>query len=853
VEPVSGAGVYPAVVVKLEALVIRLSDVRYTLRLWRRHPAMVAVAAVSLGLGVGATTTMYSVVNRVSHYELGFANADRLAVLWSANPEKGIREQPPTFEIVRALLERGQSFEAFGAMQGGGTPVTLTGSSETSRVSQMPVDWNALTIVGVPPLLGRTYRLDDFNDVVKQKEARAIVISYDTWQRRLGGARDIVGTSIHVDGEPRTIIGVMPKGFALVPWEDDIAFWAANDLRRIPEARWMIAVGRLKPGVSLAAAEAEATAVTRQVLEARGEKAGANAARVVGLHDAFFGDATSGLNFLLGAVSFVLLIACANVANLLLAVGTARQKEMALRAATGAQRGRLMQQLLTENVLLALAGCGLGLALAFWGTRLFALLVPSGFPELLRHIGIDRRVLAFALVISITSSAIFGLMPALRASRVDLNEVLKEGARGSSGGRRGARSLLLVAEVALSMVLLVGAGLMMRGFLREQRDLPGFDTTRLLTADFLLGGRKYFDKTPQDMNLVTANTEIFFDDLLGRVRALPGVTRAGIISRVPMDVWTNPFTIVGRPVPEPGKEPLADLNEVDAQALDTLGIKLLRGRMISERDTASSPWVAVINKTFADRHFAGQDPIGQSIRVSVGPAGDGPTQEPQSRQIVGVVADVTYPSFFNEKPAALYVPFRQHMSQFGREDEWLHTRKVLLVRAAVDPLTLVRGIQDAVAHVDRDQAGHDFMTMERRVASSPSVTNSRFFASLFSVFGTLAILLAVVGVYGVMSWVVGQRTTEFGIRMALGATSRRVVGMLLAQSLRPIAVGVLLGVAGGYGLSRALNSMFFRMTSADPLVLVGIAVLMLLVALGAAWVPVRRVTRIDPQHALRQG
>jgi putative ABC transport system permease protein len=833
--------------------VIRLSDVRYGLRLWRRHPTMIAVAVVSLGLGVGSTTTMYSVVNRVAHYDLGFADVDRLTVLWSTNPEKGIREQPPNLEIARAILEHGHSFESFGFFQSNGAPVTMTGTEETTRVSQMPVDWNALSIVGIKPLLGRTYRVEDFDDVVKQKEARSIVVSYDTWQRRLGGAPGVIGTSIHVDGEPRTVIGVMPRGFTLVPWEDDIAFWAANDLRKIPEARWMIAVGRLKPGVSIASAQAEATAITRQVLESRGEKAGANAARIVSLQEAFFGGAVSGTTFMLGAVSFVLLIACANVANLLLASGTARQKEMALRAATGARRGRLVQQLLTENLLLALAGCGAGLALAFWGTRLFALIVPTGFPDLLRHINVDGRVLGFALAISIASSLVFGLMPALRASRVDLNEVLKEGARGSSGGRRRGRSLLLVAEVALSMVLLVGAGLMMRGFLREQRSLPGFDTTRLMTADILLGGTKYFDKTPQDMNLVTAQAEVFFDQVLERVRAIPGVTRAGIVSRLPLDVWTHPFTIVGRPLPEPGKEPQADLNEVDAQALDTLGIRLLRGRMIQERDTISSPWVAVVNKTFADRHFPGQDPLGQAIRVSIGPSGEGPTAEPQSRQIVGVVADVAYPSFFTETPAAAYIPFRQHLSQYGREDEWIHTRKVLAIRASVDPLTLVRAVQDAVAHVDRDQAAHDFMTMEQRVALSPSVTNSRFFASLFSVFGTLAIVLAVVGVYGVMSWVVGQRTTEFGIRMALGASANHVVRMLLTQSLKPIAIGVALGVAGGFGLSKAFNSMFWRMTTADPLVLGGISALMLFVGLTAAWVPVHRVTRIDPQHALRQG
>jgi predicted permease len=392
---------------------------------------------------------------------------------------------------------------------------------------------------------------------------------------------------------------------------------------------------------------------------------------------------------------------------------------------------------------------------------------------------------------------------------------------------------------------------MLRGFLREQSDLPGFPTKNLLTADILLGGTKYFDKTPADLNLVTPQAEAFFDGVLERVRALPGVTRAGVISRLPLQVWTHPFVIVGRPVPEPGHGLQADLNEVDSQALDTLGIRLLRGRGIEERDVAAAPWVVVVNKTFAERHFPGQDPIGQAIRITIGADGPGSMQEPKIREIVGVVADVTYPSFFNEAPAAAYIPFRQHLSEYGREDEWIHTRKVLAVRTSVDPLTLVRGVEDSVAQVDRDQAAHDFMTMEQRVSSSASVTNSRFFATLFMVFGTLAILLAMVGVYGVMSWVVGQRTTEFGIRMALGARAGDVVAMLLGQSMKPILLGVGLGVLGGFGLSRALNSMFWRMTAADPVVLGVISSLMLAAALVAAWVPVHRVTRIDPQQALR--
>ena len=829
-----------------------LSDVRYSLRLWRRHPTLVAVSALSLGLGIGATTTMYSVVNNVAFYDLDFEDPERLAVLWSTDTERGINQQTPNWEIVQAILENGSAFEEFGFFQGGGMPVTLSGAAESSRVSQMPVDGNALAIVGVAPFMGRTYRPEDFADVVKQKEARPIVISHDTWQRLLGADPDVIGSIIRVDGEPRSIIGVMPEGFSLIPWVENVAFWAANDLSRIPEARWMIAVGRLKPDVPLETAEAEATTISRQLVEARGEDPAGTGARVELLHEAFFGDARDGLSFLLGAVSFVLLIACANVANLLLAAGTARHKELALKASIGAPRRRLIRQLLTENLLLGLVGGVAGLLLAFWGGRLFAWIVPGDFPSLLRNTTIDFRVLGFALAVSVLSSLIFGLAPALRASRVDLADVLKEGARGAGGGRSRSRGALLAVEVGLSMVLLVGAGLMMRGFLREQSDLPGFDTERLLTAEILLGSTKYFDKTPDDMNLVTEQVETFYDDVLQRVRALPGVTRAGIISRLPLDVWSHPFAIVGRPIPEAGSEPRADLNEVDAQLMETLDLRILRGRGIEERDVMSSPWVAVVNKTLADRHFPGEDPIGQAIRVSMGfPGQPGLVEEPQPREIVGVVQDVTYPSFFEEKPAAVYIPFRQHLWEYAREDEFLHTRKTLAIRASVDPLTLVRSVEQIVKEVDPDQAAHDFMTMDRRVASSPSVTNSRFFASLFTAFGTLAIILAMVGVYGVMSWVVSQRTTEFGIRMALGARARDVVSMLLGQSLRPILIGVALGVLGGYGLSLALNSVFWRMTQAEPAAFLAISGLMTGVALLAAWVPVHRVTRVDPQRALR--
>ena len=353
------------------------------------------------------------------------------------------------------------------------------------------------------------------------------------------------------------------------------------------------------------------------------------------------------------------------------------------------------------------------------------------------------------------------------------------------------------------MVLLVGAGLMFRGLMAEQRRLPGFDPVRLLTADVLLAGPKYFSKTPHDTNLVTPQVEAFYDGLLERVRALPGVTRAGIISRLPMDVWMHYVTLLDRPA-QKGSRLMADFSEVDAQAFDTLGIRVLNGRGIEPRDVAAAPWVAVINKAFADRYFPGRNPIGQAIRIAIGWGGQpGTMEEPQPREIVGVVADVGYPGYFTETPGVIYVPFRQHLREYGSEDEWLHTRKVLLVRTAGDPHLLVRSITQAVANVDKDQTAHDFLTMEDQVAKWQSVTTARFMSSLFAVFGTLAVVLAMVGVYGVMSWIVGQRATEMGIRMALGARPGQVVRMLIAQSLRPVVLGVVLGAPAGSDWARS--------------------------------------------------
>lgn len=830
-----------------------LSDARYTLRLWSRRPGVVAVAALSLALGVGASTSMFSVINSVQQYELDFADVDRLVVVWQTNSERGITRASPSYEMVAALEEHGHSFEGFGFFQAGRDSLTIAGIEETSRIHAQPVDVNIFSVLGIAPHLGRSYVRADLAHLIKEKEVSPVVISHDTWQERLGGDPAVLGSTIRLDGVPRTVIGVMPESASIVPWVEDVALWTANDLSRVPEARWMVPVGRLRPGVTLEQAQAEASGVTRRVLDAKGDDgAAAWGVQLQPIHEAYFGGLETGLGFLLGAVSFVLLIGCANVANLLLAEGAERQKELALRASIGASRRRLVRQLLTESLMLGLLGGALGSLFAIWGNRIFVSLVPADAPEILRDVYIDWRVLAFALALAVGTGLLFGLLPALRASRVDLNDILKDTGRSSTGSRMRGRSALLVAEVALSMVLLVGAGLMMRGFLQEQSEIPGFDTRQLLTADILLGGPKYFEKIPGDMNRVAPESTRFFERVLEGVRAVPGVQSASVISHLPLSLEPHPFAVVGRPDPEPGRAPRADLNEVDANLFRTLGIPLLRGRTFDDRDRQSSAWVAAINKTFADRHFPDTNPIGQAIRVTFSGGASGiPIEEPRPREIVGVVGNLKYPSFFEQAPAAVYVPYRQHLTEYAGGDHILHIRKSLIVRTAIDPTSLVAQVQKVVENVDADQTADDFMTMERRVASTPSVTQGRFLTQLFGIFGGLAILLAMVGVYGVMAFLVSQRYGEFGVRMAMGASARGLISMLVGQALRTIAIGVVLGLAGGFALSRLLNSVFWRLTALDPVAFGSVTALMIAAACLAAYLPARRVTRIHPQRALR--
>jgi putative ABC transport system permease protein len=830
-----------------------LQDLRYSLRTVRQSPGIVAVAVFSLALGIAANTTIYSVINSLRNYKLAFEDVDRLVVVWQSRPQHGVQQQVPTHEMV-AALENSRYFEEFGYFQGGPAPITLAAEGEANRVSSQPVDSKVLSLLGVKPLLGRVFEPNDLTDIIYQKEVRSIVISYSTWQRQFGGDPDVIGKTLRVDGMPRPVIGVMPQDFSIMPWVENIYLWSANDLRVIPKARWMIPIGRLKPGASIQQAQAEAAGIFRGVLERSGEEVEGWTARVQPIHEAYFGGVENAFFFLLGAVGFVLLIACTNVANLLLARGAARQKELTIRASVGAGRARLVRQLLTESLLLGLLGGVCGAVLSIWGNRLFVALVPDEFPALFKNLYIDWRVLLFTLGISVLTGLLFGLLPALQASKLNLNDALKAGGRESSVAvsRGRGRSALLIAEVTLSVVLLLGAGLMMRGFLQEQNADPGFDAKNVLTAEILLGGNKYWEKIPGDKNSVTPQCAQFFEGVLERLNALPGVESAGMISRLPQEVWNHPFTIVGKPLPEPGKEPRANVNEADAKVFEALRVPLLRGRYLNGQDVEGSPWVAVVSQTFADRHFPGEDPIGKAIQLTIHSGGAGiSVPEPHTREIVGVVGDFKYPSFYNPVPAAMFVPYRQHPWEYAGGDQWLHIRKMLVIRTSVDPMSLAPQVTKAVHDVDADQAAHDIFSMEHRIENSISVVQSRFLAEIFGVFGGLAIALAMVGIYGVASYSVNQRTHEFGIRMALGAADGDVIRLVLKRVLTPTLIGVALGSAAGVGLSKLLNSMFFNLTSTEPVTFGAVIGLMVGVALLAGYLPARRAIKVDPLQALR--
>jgi putative ABC transport system permease protein len=845
-------------------------DLRFAIRNLRRSRGLVVAAVFSLAMGIGANTTIYSAIDALRSQELPFVEPDQLIVLWQSSTRGrppvgrlGNSERPPSYQVAAEIAENAAAIEGIGFTVGGNT-TTLLEPDESSRILPAEgIDFDLLRMLGTAPVLGRVYSQEDRLNTIDLKESRSIVIGYGLWQERFGGSPDALGATLRIGGYERPVIGVMPEGFRVIPagtraTGEEPQVWLATDLTRVPGSAFMMPILRVRAGADLDELGAEIETLGLSAARSFGEDVESFGMRVESLQSVYFGDMETSFLFLLGAVSFVLLIACVNVANLLLARGKERRKELTIRAALGAKRGRLVWQLLAESLLLSAAGGAVGVLLAMGGNQLVSILAPAGFPDAVRSVAINPAALLFTAAVSILVSPCIGLLPALRASRVDLNEALKEGGRGSAGSMRNwSRSALLVSEISLSMILLVGAGWMMQGYLEERYGDPGFDSDRLLTAGINLEGSKYVQKIERDMGRVSPQSTLFFERLVEEVRTIPGVEAAGTISRLPTDTagpWRlRPFLLAGREDEEP--MPVAAYCEVDAGALEAMDVPLLRGRYISAQDTREAAWVAVISRSLAERYFPGENPIGRSVHGQVFAAAAGITvPEERSREIVGVVGDLKYPPTVGTSRAAMYVPQSQHEWVYPGGTALTHTSKKLVIRTALaDPMRLAQQVREAAAKIDSEQAVESIITMEGRFDASPTVTGSRFAARLFGVFGALALVLAMSGTYGVMSYFVAQRKREFGIRMALGADRSDVMAHVFQRLLRPIAVGIALGALGGFLFTKGLSTQFVvRQGSADVLVLAGTGLLMALVAAAAGFFPALRATRSTPHLATEE-
>jgi putative ABC transport system permease protein len=798
-------------------------DWRYGSRMLRRKPALTLVIVLTLGVSIGINTAVFSVVYAALMRPLPFKSAEQLMVVLAENKRgSGVGDvrgaAPADFVDWR---KDSQSFEALAAFTGGS--LVLNNADAPEMLSGIRVSDDYFRVLGVPALIGRTLAPEEF----VEGGSRAVVLSYRVWQRRFGGDPNVLGKTMPlVGGGSATVVGVMPEDFKYPSYAD---IWTAlpresGELQQ-RGSRYFTVIGRLKEGVTQAQAQEEMSAVAGRLAQAYPQSNADWGVRLMPLRETLIGKARKPLLILFGAVLFVLAIACANVANLLLARATARYKEIAIRAALGASRWRVIRQLLVESVLLALAGGGLGVLLAFWGVDLVLALVPEELRfARLDEARVDWAVLTFTLGVSLLTGIITGLLPGLRASRPDLIEALKETGKGATSGwrLRRLRGLLVVAEVAVTLVLLVGAGLLVRNFVRLQRMEPGFDPQNLLTMQVAAPRRLYGEPEQR---------AAYYRQMQERLSQLPGVRAAAATSNLPLDWVLNfSFEVEGRSK-SPNDSPQADYSSVSPNYFDAMGIPLRSGRKFTEQDRVGSPDVVIISETMARRVFPGEDPLGKRLALNF-------LEQRVSLEIVGVVADVRQD--VAEKS-------NLHIYDTNLQRPWLST--AFVVRADSNPQSLTQAVQRAIREVDSNRVASDVKTMEQ--VMSESVSQPRFYTQLLSVFAALALLLAAIGIYGLMSFAVAQRTHEIGIRIALGARAGHVVRMVVRQGMSLVIAGVGLGLAAAFVLTRLMQSLLFEVSASDPLTFIFVALLLAVVAFIACYIPARRATRVDPMTALR--
>ncbi len=809
-----------------------LQDVRYGLRVLGRNPGFASAAILTLALGIGATTAIFSIVDAVMLKPLPFPTADRLVRVRSVIAATGHGDSAsyPDFLDWRA---RNHVFEGMAAFRTG--DFTLVGPREPLHLQGAVVSAQLFSLLGVKPALGRIFLPDDDNPSTVSG-TDPVILSYGLWQREFSSDASVLGRTIQLGDQPFTVVGVVPAGFQYPIQADPIELWAtiAADARgsyamtNQRGAHYLDVAGLLKPGVEIARAQAEMAAIAGALSKQHPENK-PRTAQVVPEIQGAIGPLRTPLLVLLGAVGCVLLIVCVNVANLLLARATGRHKEMALRAALGASRRRATRQLLTESVALGLLGGGLGLVLAIASLRILVRLIPAEVPRL-NAIGLDLHLLGFAFLVSLVAGILFGLAPALRVSKISLTESLNESGRGAGGGGREhsrLRDFLVVSEVALAIVLLLGAGLLIQSFFNLTRVNPGFNPDHVLTFQLDSPAGKPATQIPA-----------FIREVVASMRALPGVISASAVASLPLtgDNIGSSFEIQDEPTPM-GSRPMADFNAVEPNYFGTLGIALVAGRDFTERDDSKSAPVVIINRTLARRFFPNQNPIGQHLRPGIG-NGYGPGELP-IREIVGVIEDVKQSGLGDDASPEIYAP--QAQSPFGT--------MILVVRTANDPRTIVEAARRRVLTLDKNTPIYHVETLDQFFAQSVEVP--RFITALLGGFAGLALVLACLGIYGVISYTVAQRTREIGIRLAVGAHSGDVLWMVIREGLRPALAGIVIGILGALRLTRLLSSLLFGIRSADPVTFAAVAVILTGVALLACYIPARRATKVEPMVALR--
>jgi putative ABC transport system permease protein len=801
-----------------------IKDVKFALRGLLKHPAFTAIAVLTLALGIGGSTSIFTVVNAALLRGLPYKSPDRLYHIWEQVPKQEFPKREFSYPDYQDY-QQNNVFEGLAAYSGGGA--ILSGLGDPESLNATRVNAAFFPVLGVDPLLGRTFQNGEDN----QGGPKVTVLTYALWQRRFGADPNIVGRALTLNGESYTVIGVLPASFqfALRPADLFLPYQPTQNqlTRRFMHGTNLI--GRLKADKTADEAQSELNLIAGRIEQQFNDSHAGVKARVAPLQEEIVGNVRPILLVLLGAVGFVLLIACANVASLLLTRSLARQKEVAIRSALGASRWRVIRQLLTESMLLSLAGGVAGLLIALWGVPALVSVLPQSqlnAMPFLKSLNIDASILAFSFGLSLLTGLFFGLAPALQSSKLDLNEALKEGGRQTSAGSgHRLRSAMVVTEIALAVVLLIGAGLMMKSLLRLLQTNLGFQTENLLTMTVIAPPTKYTEDN-QQIN--------FNDQLRQRVQALPGVASAGTVNILPVNAGnTTRFIIDGDPIPPPGKETEANIRTVSEDYFKTLGVPLLAGRMFDERDTADKPGVVIIGKTIADRMFAGRDPVGRLLKYS--------SIQGQGDLIVGVVGDVKITGIDEALRPVLYYPFRQSSSTFAN----------LVARTNTDPTALAAAIRSEVRNLEPDAAILNVRTMDEMIAQTPASFMRRFPALLISIFAGMALLLASIGIYGVVSYSVSQQTHYIGVRMALGASPSDILKMILKQGLFLALLGVGIGVGAAFGLMRLLSTLLYQVSATDVSTFAIVTGTLFAVALLACFLPARRATKVDPLVALR--